>query len=184
MSTASQIATGWRRQVPEDGPDVINSESDSDNEQHGYVLMDAYRGIPTDSNGDPKGSAHKMENSHTDLVRRQARDTSRAVSSPCSQVSRMDPPPPPPAYKRKATPLNSDEDDQVMSEDQKRCLKYAKKKAGAPLEKSSQANESMHPMATRSQLKKASGAEVRDRQSVQGKRIRVWKKVTLPKPES
>jgi hypothetical protein len=31
MVTASQIATGGRRQVPEDGPDVMNSESDSDN---------------------------------------------------------------------------------------------------------------------------------------------------------
>jgi hypothetical protein len=40
MTTALQIATGSRRQVPEDGPDVMNSESDSDNEQHGDEIQD------------------------------------------------------------------------------------------------------------------------------------------------
>jgi hypothetical protein len=52
-----------------------------------------------------------------------------------SQASRMDLPP---LEVRKATPMNLDEDDpQPMSYDQERALKFAKKKAGAPLEKRS-----------------------------------------------
>jgi hypothetical protein len=54
--------------------------------------------------------------------------------------------------------MNSDDESQPLSYDQERALKFAKKTAGQPVEKSSQANESTHGMITRSQAKKASGA--------------------------
>jgi hypothetical protein len=60
MRTASQGATGNRRQVPENGPDVTNSESDSDNEQHGDVIMNGYVGISMNANVDPTGSEHHL----------------------------------------------------------------------------------------------------------------------------
>jgi hypothetical protein len=72
-TTSSQIATGSRRQVPKNGPDVMNSESDSDNEQHGDQLDNAYVDIPTDSNGYPKGSGHKVTNDWADQARRTAK---------------------------------------------------------------------------------------------------------------
>jgi hypothetical protein len=108
MSTASQIATEGRRQVPEDGPDVINSESDLDNERHGDQLTGAYLGIQTDSHGDPKSNEHKMENSQANMARLLAKGASRAASSTGSQASPMGPSPPP--QERKATPLNSDDE--------------------------------------------------------------------------
>jgi hypothetical protein len=155
MSTASQIATGGRRQVPEDGPDVINSESDSDNEQHGDQLTGAYIGTETDSNGDPKGSTPRMENSYADLVRLQARGASSTVSTSCPQAP---PPAPPPVQERKVTPLNSDDDAQPLLYDQEREIGHAKKMDRAQLEKSSQISEGSHGMTTRSQAKKARGA--------------------------
>jgi hypothetical protein len=52
MHTASQVSTGGRKQVLESGPDVCNSESDSENEDHGEVLSGMYTAdIPVDSNG-------------------------------------------------------------------------------------------------------------------------------------
>jgi hypothetical protein len=84
MTTAFQIATGGRKQIPEDGPDVMNSERHSDNEQHGDQLPGAYIGIQTNSNGDPLGSAHHMENSQADELRRQAKEASRVAPTPCS----------------------------------------------------------------------------------------------------
>jgi hypothetical protein len=66
MATASQIATGYRRQVPENGPDVMNSESDSDNEQHGDVILDGYKVISVNADGDPIGTEHRMETSQGD----------------------------------------------------------------------------------------------------------------------
>jgi hypothetical protein len=60
MNAADDISVGSRVQVHEDGNDVCNSESDSDNEDHGTALEDAYKDIPTNDSGDPLGSAHKM----------------------------------------------------------------------------------------------------------------------------
>jgi hypothetical protein len=152
MSTASQIATGGRRQVPEDGPDVINSESDSDNEQHGDQLTGAYIGISTNSNGDPESNVHHMENSQAHMARLLA----KVASSTGPQAPQMDSPPP--VYERKATPLNSDDESPPLSYEQERTIGHARKMARAPLEKSSQASESTHGMTTRSQVKMASGA--------------------------
>jgi hypothetical protein len=124
----------------EDGADVCNSESDSDNEDHGDKLANMYKGIPTDSQGRPLTADHKLAN-----------DQANAIRAAASQASRLDSPP---AQERKPTPMNSDEDDQFMTEDQKRCAGLVKKKDGQPVEKS----ESLHPMDTRSHSKKASRA--------------------------
>jgi hypothetical protein len=43
MSTASQIATGGRRQVPEDSPDVINSEQTLGSQQTRIGIQKAPR---------------------------------------------------------------------------------------------------------------------------------------------
>jgi hypothetical protein len=56
--------------VAEDGPDTFNSESDSDSEQHGDVIMDAYVGIKTDSNGNPVSAEHKISSEQAESQRR------------------------------------------------------------------------------------------------------------------
>jgi hypothetical protein len=73
MTTASQIAIGSRRRVPENGPDVMNSERDSDNEQHGDEILDGHLGIKTDAHGNPLGKEHHMETSQAELIRRAAK---------------------------------------------------------------------------------------------------------------
>jgi hypothetical protein len=67
---------GIHRKVPEDGPDVMNSDNDSDNEQHGDEIMDGYIGIKTDAHGNPLSKEHQMETSQADQMRREAK-TSR-----------------------------------------------------------------------------------------------------------
>jgi hypothetical protein len=149
MHSAEQVSIGGKKQVLEDGNDVCNSETDSDTDDHGSEIKDAYQGIHTDSHGDPLGASHRVSTEQASGMRASDKQAS-------SQASRMDPPP---VQERKATPMNSDEHDpQPMSYDQEKALKFAKKKAGAPLEKSSQTTDSTHGMVTRSQSKKASGA--------------------------
>jgi hypothetical protein len=50
--------------------------------------------------------------------------------------------------------MNSDDEGQFRTEDQKGLAEIAKKKARQPVDKS----ESLHPMTTRSQSKRANGA--------------------------
>jgi hypothetical protein len=73
MTAAPQIATGSRRQVVENGPDVMNSDNDSDDEQHGDEILDGYLGIKTDAHGNPIGKEHHMETSQADQMRREAK---------------------------------------------------------------------------------------------------------------
>jgi hypothetical protein len=75
MNLSSQIATAGRRQVAEDGPDTCNSDSDSDTEQHGEVILDGYVGVKTDSNSNPIGSEHKITNEQAEAQRRAAQST-------------------------------------------------------------------------------------------------------------
>jgi hypothetical protein len=135
MNLSSQIATAGRRQVAEDGPDTCSSDSDSDTEQHGDVILDGYVGIKTDSNGNPISSGHRMSTEQAEALRRASN--------------------PPPEEVRKATPVNSDNEDQgEMSEDQKRQQASARRRTGkesAP----SVPQESSHSMSTRSQVKSA-----------------------------
>jgi hypothetical protein len=50
----------------------MNSESDSDNEQHGDEILNGYIGIKTDEHGNPIGKEHHMENRQADEMRREA----------------------------------------------------------------------------------------------------------------
>jgi hypothetical protein len=61
MHTSAQVSTGGRKQVLENGPDVCDSESDSENEDHGEVLSNMYTDdIPLDSNGCPIDGRHRL----------------------------------------------------------------------------------------------------------------------------
>jgi hypothetical protein len=149
MHSAEQASIGGRKQGLEDGGDVCNSESDSDSNDHGSEIKDAYQGIPTDSHGDPLGASHRVLTEQANAMRASDKQVS-------SQASRMDPPL---MQERKATPLSSNDDEQPLSFDQWREIQHAKKLAARPLEKSSQANEGKHTMTTRYQSKMASRAE-------------------------
>jgi hypothetical protein len=151
MHTAEQISIGGRKQVLEDGPDVGNSESDSDHEDRGDELTGVYVGMKLDSQGRPVDQSHKLANDQANALRAVA---SHAASGPSTQVSRSDPPP---VQEEKPTALSTDKV-QSGTEDQKTSTGSKKKKARQPVEKSSQTSESNQGMITRSQAKKASGA--------------------------
>jgi hypothetical protein len=85
MTTASEIAAGSRRQVPENGPDVMNSESDSDNEQHGDMIMNGYVGISANSNSDPTGSEHHMTTSQAEQPGGTAKESGQRRIGPSAQ---------------------------------------------------------------------------------------------------
>jgi hypothetical protein len=123
---------------------VCNSESDSDHEDRGDELTGVHAGMTLDSRGRPVDQSHKPANDQANALRAAA---SQAVSGPSSQASRFDLPL---VQERKATPLNSDDEAQPRPYDQERAIAREKKMARAPLEKSSQISESLHPMATRS----------------------------------
>jgi hypothetical protein len=129
--------------VLEDGNDVCNSESDSDNDDHGTEILDGYKDIPVDSHGDPQGAGHRVSTEQANAMRAAAKQVS-------PQASRMDSPP---VYERKATPLNSDDEAPPLSYDEEKAVGHEKRMARARLEKSSQANESIHTMTTRSKEK-------------------------------
>jgi hypothetical protein len=142
MNMSSQIATAGRVQVLEDDRDTFNSDSDSDNERHGEVILDGYKGIKTDSQGNPMGSGYKISNAQVAATRQASATRPEDLS--------------PPGETRKATPMNSDNEDQEeMSEDQKRCIASGKRKA----KRDSQA-WSTHPMTTRSEEREAGGVRV------------------------
>jgi hypothetical protein len=60
MHKAEQIAIGSFRQVLENGPDVSNSESDSENSDHGEELEDIYTPEMLDNEGKPKSGPIKL----------------------------------------------------------------------------------------------------------------------------
>jgi hypothetical protein len=73
MHTAAQVSTGGRKHVLENGPDVCDSESDSENEDHGEVLSGMYtKDIPLDSNGCPIDARHKLSAEQASALRAQA----------------------------------------------------------------------------------------------------------------
>jgi hypothetical protein len=91
MNTAEQVSVGGTKQVLEDGADVCNSERDPDHENHGSILSDIFVGVPVDSDGNPISQGYKL-----------SAEQATALRAPVS---------PPPVFERKATPLNSDDDD-------------------------------------------------------------------------
>jgi hypothetical protein len=73
MHTASQISIGGRKQVLENGRDVCDSESDSENEDYGEVLTGMYaKEIKVDGQGSPLDSRHKISSSQSNDIRAQA----------------------------------------------------------------------------------------------------------------
>jgi hypothetical protein len=57
MHTAAQVSIGGRRQIKEDGNDVCDSQSDSENEEHGEELTGMYTSeIPIGKDGRPVDS--------------------------------------------------------------------------------------------------------------------------------
>jgi hypothetical protein len=74
MHTAKEISIGGRRQVLEDGHDVCDSESDSENEGHGDELTGMYTSeIPVDEKGRPVSSAYKLSTDQANALRMGAR---------------------------------------------------------------------------------------------------------------
>jgi hypothetical protein len=81
MHRAAQVSTGGLRQVLENGQDVCNSESDSENEDHGEVLSGMYApDIPLDSNGNPIDARHKLSEAQANALRAQAAQSSRPTT--------------------------------------------------------------------------------------------------------
>jgi hypothetical protein len=61
MHTAKEVSIGGHMQVLEDGVDVCDSGSDSENEDHGEVLSGMYTSkIPVDQEGNPLSAAYKL----------------------------------------------------------------------------------------------------------------------------
>jgi hypothetical protein len=79
MNAAAQTSIGGRRKVLENGADVCNSESDSENDEHGEVLTGMYtNSVPKDANGNPIGAACKLSQEQAHELREQA----QAVQKP------------------------------------------------------------------------------------------------------
>jgi hypothetical protein len=82
MHTAAQVSTGGRRQVLENGPDVYDSENDSENEDHGEVLSVMYTpDIPLDAR-------HKLSEAQANALRAQAAQSLRpTIQAPAAGSS-------------------------------------------------------------------------------------------------
>jgi hypothetical protein len=75
MNMANEISIGGRRKVLEDGADVCNSESDSENEDHGEVLTGCYLGIPLDDQGNPLSASYKLSEQQAVVLRWEAQQS-------------------------------------------------------------------------------------------------------------
>jgi hypothetical protein len=94
MHTAAQIATGGREQVLENGADVGNSDSDSENEEHGEILAGVCTDdVPRDEKGQPILAKCQLTSTQVEIVRLAAQLKSRPssdFSSPTSESSSAD----------------------------------------------------------------------------------------------
>jgi hypothetical protein len=113
MITAARVATGSRRRVLEDGPDVMNSDDeDSKQEEHGDKLT-----------GMCANGCSTLEQARISEQQAQAQ---RAAASMVFSSSLALPAPEP---ERKSTPLTSpvnSDDEGMMCEDQRRCYNRGK----------------------------------------------------------
>jgi hypothetical protein len=70
MHTAAQVSVGGRSQVLEHGPDVCNSSSDSEEENHGDTLKGMYTPeVPVDSKGQPILAKRKFTRTQNEIIR-------------------------------------------------------------------------------------------------------------------
>jgi hypothetical protein len=75
MNMANEISIGGRGQVLEDGADLCNSESDSENEDPGDVLTGCYVGIPLDYQGSPLSADYKLSEQQAAALRWEAQQS-------------------------------------------------------------------------------------------------------------
>jgi hypothetical protein len=148
MITAARVATGSRRPVLEDGPDVMNSDDeDSKKEEHGDKLTGMY--------ADGCSSFDQAR-----LTEQQAQ-AQRAAATFSGSLAPFVPFAPEPV--RQSTPLtspvNSDAEG-VMSEDQRRCYNQGKNMAGRAVKSSVALLERPPKPATRIPLPSDSDLEV------------------------
>jgi hypothetical protein len=153
MHTAGQISIGGRKQVLENGADVCDSESDSENEDHGEVLSGMYtKDIPLNSKGQPIDARHKLSTEQASTLRAQAAHLETVTKGSTTQALAAGSYEPtihsPPSEERKLAPLNSDDEDPNMSFDQRRHLKVAKKKATKEAAKSTRGMTTRHQAPT------------------------------------
>jgi hypothetical protein len=73
MTLPHEISIEGRRQVLEDGADVCNSESDSENGDRGNELTGCYVGIPLDDQGNPLSASYKLSEQQAAAMRWEAR---------------------------------------------------------------------------------------------------------------
>jgi hypothetical protein len=200
MSTAAQVATGNRKMVLEDGPDVMNSDKDNGpKEDHEEVLTGMYT-----SEMDPNLGPQKLSPAQVAAQKAAAQEPKARNVPPRSQ-----------------SPIggSSDEDEPTGSEwiwsQTKGCMRGNKSfrdrastagskvqtvskptpapQKGTPEEKKTGSkgpravNQSREEQKNQNHWKpenKRAELEACDQGEVQGKRIRVLHKETLPKPES
>jgi hypothetical protein len=125
MATAKPIAVAGYRQGLEDGPDVCDSESDSENSDHGemWSYADMYTPDMLGGDGKPKtGGPQQLPAAQVLAMRAAAR---RAPSQPKGSAESTTQ-----ASTRLPTPLNSDDEDSDTTEDQKRRLASDRRKSG------------------------------------------------------
>jgi hypothetical protein len=186
MNTAAKVAIGNRRRVLEDGSDVMNSnEGDALKEEHGEVLegmytpwMDPEKGREkltqaqvaaqkaaaqaiqrsqtpvsgSSDDDDPNGSEYIW--SQTKGCMRKNKHYRKAVTG--DSKANVSVPVPEPT--RQPTPVNSHtEDQEYMSEDQKRCARSDKRRRQKASTKPKKGQESPKPMETRGQAASRAG---------------------------
>jgi hypothetical protein len=69
MHTAKEVSIEGRRQVLEDRDDVCDSESDSENEEHGDELSLVYKNVPLDDKGNPISGTCKPTSEQANVLR-------------------------------------------------------------------------------------------------------------------
>jgi hypothetical protein len=132
MNMTNEISIGGRRQVLKDGADVCNSESDSENEDHGETLTGCYVGIPLDDQGHPLSASYKLSEQQAAALRWEAQQSKGfavstvqafAVGAQLPTTHSL------PLREEKLTPMNSDDEPGYLTEDQKRAQASALRKA-------------------------------------------------------
>jgi hypothetical protein len=86
MPKAEQIAIGSFKQVLENGPDVCNSESDSENSDHGDVLEDTYTAEMLDGEGNRKSGPKNLTAREAAWQRALAKRQKSQAQVACSSI--------------------------------------------------------------------------------------------------
>jgi hypothetical protein len=125
MCLAERVATGSRPRVLEDGPDTLNSDEDANEDVEADKELNMYApGV------DPTAGPTVISSAYAARQRAIAQAVSSQMSTPRTTTdsdagnSIVSSPQP----SRQPTPLNSD-DDEFMTEDQKRAANHGKKKS-------------------------------------------------------